>query len=92
MPVRILIVDDHAIIREGLKMMFASLSNMAVVGEAENGRIAVEKADRSKEKHAEAIRESAWRVEQIGGWKQSIFLLDNKFFIKICLLSDAYRV
>ncbi len=45
MPVSILIVDDHAIIREGLKMMFASLSNMAVVGEAENGRIAVEKAD-----------------------------------------------
>lgn len=45
MPIRILIVDDHAIIREGLKMMLASLSNMEVVGEAENGRIAVEKAE-----------------------------------------------
>lgn len=44
MPVRILIADDHAIIREGLKMILESLSDMDVVGEAGDGRDALEKA------------------------------------------------
>jgi DNA-binding NarL/FixJ family response regulator len=45
MPVRILIADDHAIVREGLKMILESLSDMEVVGEAGDGRDALEKAE-----------------------------------------------
>jgi len=44
-PVKILIADDHAIVREGLKMIVESLSDMVVVGEAGDGREALEKAD-----------------------------------------------
>jgi DNA-binding NarL/FixJ family response regulator len=37
---RILIADDHAVIREGLKALVNAQPDMEVVGEAENGRIA----------------------------------------------------
>jgi len=42
--IRILIADDHAIVRRGLKALLATEKDMAVVGEAENGAEAVEKA------------------------------------------------
>jgi DNA-binding NarL/FixJ family response regulator len=41
---RILIVDDHALFRDGLKMLINREDDMEVVGEAENGRAAVERA------------------------------------------------
>lgn len=44
MPVRILIADDHAIVRDGLKMILESQREMSVVGEAKNGREALEQA------------------------------------------------
>lgn len=39
---RILIVDDHGIVREGLKSLIEQQTEMEVVGEAENGEIAVQ--------------------------------------------------
>ncbi len=39
---RILLADDHRIVREGLRTMLESQPDMQVVGEAENGRDAVE--------------------------------------------------
>ena len=44
MPVRILIADDHAVIREGLKIILEAQGSMTVVGEAINGRDALEKS------------------------------------------------
>lgn len=35
--IRLLLVDDHAIVRAGLRMLFAAETDMAIVGEAENG-------------------------------------------------------
>jgi two-component system, NarL family, response regulator LiaR len=43
-PIRILIADDHAIVRKGLKALLATEKDMTVAGEAENGAEAVEKA------------------------------------------------
>jgi DNA-binding NarL/FixJ family response regulator len=40
--VRLLIADDHALVREGMRAMLASEPNLEVVGEAENGREALE--------------------------------------------------
>jgi two-component system response regulator DevR len=37
-PIRVLIVDDHAILREGLKMVLGLEPDLAVAGEAGNGR------------------------------------------------------
>jgi DNA-binding NarL/FixJ family response regulator len=37
MSIRILIVDDHAVVRQGLKMFLGLDPDLEVVGEAENG-------------------------------------------------------
>ena len=42
--IKILIADDDIIVREGLKMIVSSQEDMEVVGEAENGRAALELA------------------------------------------------
>ena len=47
-PIRILIVDDHAIIRAGLKRLIEEQSDMKVVGEAGNGREACDKVQTLK--------------------------------------------
>ena len=43
-PIKILIVDDHIMVRDGLASMLGRQRDFAVVGEAGNGREAVEKA------------------------------------------------
>ena len=42
---RLLIVDDHVVVREGLTQMFAAVSGIEVVGVAADGRRAVSQAD-----------------------------------------------
>jgi DNA-binding NarL/FixJ family response regulator len=42
--VRILIADDHAVVRQGLRALIESRTDMSVVGEAANGRVAVQMA------------------------------------------------
>jgi DNA-binding NarL/FixJ family response regulator len=44
MPVRILIADDHSVVRQGLRMFLALDPELEVVGEAENGSRALELA------------------------------------------------
>ena len=44
MTVRVLLVDDHAVVRQGLCMFLALDDGIAVVGEASDGREAVERA------------------------------------------------
>ncbi|AET68125.1 response regulator containing a CheY-like receiver domain and an HTH DNA-binding domain [Desulfosporosinus orientis DSM 765] len=45
---RILVVDDHLVVREGLKLIFETESNFEVVGEADNGDEALELAEQLK--------------------------------------------
>ena len=45
MPKNILIVDDFPIFREGLKAILSNVAGLEVIGEAENGEIAVAKAN-----------------------------------------------
>src|ERR1700751_1882258 len=42
--IRILLADDHAVVRQGFKMILAAQPDMEIVGEAGNGREAVELA------------------------------------------------
>jgi DNA-binding NarL/FixJ family response regulator len=44
MSIRILLVDDHQMLREGFQSLISEESNMTVVAEAENGRAAVQLA------------------------------------------------
>ncbi|MEM7482913.1 MAG: response regulator transcription factor [Acidobacteriota bacterium] len=41
-PITLLIVDDHEIVREGLRTLFGEFDDLEVVGEAANGREALE--------------------------------------------------
>jgi DNA-binding NarL/FixJ family response regulator len=45
-PIRILLIDDHAIVRTGLRLLIDSQPGMVVVGEAANRAEALELADR----------------------------------------------
>jgi len=45
-PIRVLIVDDHGVVRRGLRGFLDLLDDIQVVGEAENGRQAVDLAAR----------------------------------------------
>ena len=44
--IRILLADDHAVVRNGFRMLLAAQWDMEVVGEASNGREAVELAEK----------------------------------------------
>ncbi len=46
--VRVMIVDDHAVVREGLKNYLGALAGFEVVGEASNGGEAVQAAKKLK--------------------------------------------
>jgi len=45
-PIRVMLVDDHAVVRRGLKGFLELLRDIEVVGEAEDGEEAVALADR----------------------------------------------
>jgi DNA-binding NarL/FixJ family response regulator len=48
MPIRLLLADDHAVVREGLKMFLGLDPELEIVGEAATGKEAVELARRFK--------------------------------------------
>lgn len=47
-PIRVLIADDHCVVRRGVQALIATEPGMEVVGEADNGLAAVELARRLK--------------------------------------------
>jgi len=47
MPIiKVLVVDDHSIVREGIRALLSMVPDIEVVGEATNGREAVEETSR----------------------------------------------
>jgi DNA-binding NarL/FixJ family response regulator len=47
-PMRVVLADDHAEFRRGLKEMLATDGDIEVIGEAENGAVAVELARKAR--------------------------------------------
>jgi DNA-binding NarL/FixJ family response regulator len=45
--ISVLLVDDHTVVRQGLRALLSSEEDMQVIGEAENGRQAVQMAKKS---------------------------------------------
>jgi DNA-binding NarL/FixJ family response regulator len=48
LPLRILIADDHATVRQGLKLLIESQADMGVVGEAADGNAVLQQAEALK--------------------------------------------
>jgi DNA-binding NarL/FixJ family response regulator len=48
MTIRVLLADDHAVIRDGLKALLERVADISVVGEADNGRDAVRRSEELK--------------------------------------------
>jgi two-component system response regulator NreC len=46
--IRVMIVDDHAILRAGLRMLVSAQADMEVVSEAPDGEVAIQKVQESK--------------------------------------------
>lgn len=45
--IKVLVVDDHAVVREGIRALLALQKDIEVIGEAENGKEAIEKVRQS---------------------------------------------
>ena len=46
--ITVLLADDHTVVRQGLRALLEAEDDMSVVGEAENGRQAVQMANASR--------------------------------------------
>ena len=47
-PIRVLVVDDHVIVRQGIRALLAESEDIEVVGEADNGLEAIRQAESAK--------------------------------------------
>ena len=91
-PIRVLIVDDHAIVRKGIRALLAEVECIQVVGEAGNGQDAVTMAERLNPDvilmdlvmpggdGIEAIRHITSRQEQAHILVLTSFASDDKVF------------
>jgi DNA-binding NarL/FixJ family response regulator len=88
--IKVLVAEDHMVVRQGLKALLESEGDITVVGEAENGRIAVEMAHRLR---PEVILMDI-AMPQLNGLEATRQILKAYPEIRIILLSaykdDAY--
>ena len=43
--IKVLIVDDHTLVRDGIRALLALVADIEVIGEAANGKEAIEKTE-----------------------------------------------
>ncbi len=84
-PIRILIVDDHAVVRKGLAMVLRLEPDLEVVGEAENGRIGLEVAKRL---HPDIVLVDLVMPE-MDGQEMALALRKSNLKIKIMMLTGT---
>jgi DNA-binding NarL/FixJ family response regulator len=80
---KILIVDDHGIVREGLKSLIEQQPEMEVVGEAENGQTAIQLA---KELSPDVVIMDV-SMPNLNGVEATKYLLQQKPDVKVIILS-----
>ncbi|MBI5030971.1 MAG: response regulator transcription factor [Chloroflexi bacterium] len=91
-PIRLLVVDDHGIVRKGICALLAQVADMQVVGEASDGESAVAQAEALKPDvilmdlvmpkmdGVEAIRQILDRLPQTRIIALTSFVADDKVF------------
>jgi DNA-binding NarL/FixJ family response regulator len=83
MPVKVIIVDDHAIIRDGLQFILAAQDDIVVIGTAANGRSAIIQA----ETHKPDVIIMDVSMPELNGIEASQIIRDRFPAIKIIMLS-----
>lgn len=83
MSIRVLLVDDHKIMLEGLRLLIESQTDMEVVGEAENGRKAVLLAGQLK---PDVVIMDV-RMPEMNGIDATCRIISNQPDIKVVALS-----
>jgi two-component system, NarL family, response regulator NreC len=81
--IRVLIVDDHAILRSGLRMLIEAQPDMTVVGEAENGNEAI----RLAQEISPAVVILDVTMPEKGGLHAIHDILKNNSAVRILLLT-----
>jgi len=84
-PIRILIVDDHAVVRKGLAMVLRLEPDLEIVGEAENGRAGLEAAQRIMPD----IVLADLVMPEMGGQEMALLLRKTNPAIKIIMLTGT---
>lgn len=83
--IRILIADDHEVIRAGLALVLRQESNFEIVGEAQNGLEAVHKADQLKPD----LILLDWKMSEMDGVTAARIIRQQTPGVRILLLSGA---
>jgi DNA-binding NarL/FixJ family response regulator len=84
-PIRIVIADDHTLVRDGLRMLFETEPDIAVVGEAADGSEAVSRT----ETLAPDVLILDLAMPRIGGLEVLRALADARSLVKTILLTAA---
>ena len=84
-PIRILIVDDHAVVRKGLAMVLRLEPDIEIVGEAENGRVGLDAAQRI----VPDIVLADLVMPDMGGQEMALLLRKSNPAIKIMMLTGT---
>jgi DNA-binding NarL/FixJ family response regulator len=83
--IRILIVDDHAVVRKGLAMVLRLEPDIEIVGEADNGRAGLEAAQRI----APDIVLADLVMPEMGGQEMALALRKSNPTIKLIMLTGT---
>ena len=84
-PIRILIVDDHAVVRKGLAMVLRLESDLEVIGEAENGCIGLD-ASKSLQPYIVLVD---LIMPEMDGQEMALALRKSNPMIKIMMLTGT---
>ncbi len=81
--IRILLVDDHAVVRTGIKLMLKDALDIEVIGEAPNGEDAIQLA---RELKPDVVLMDI-NMPGIGGLEATLRILRNDTSIKVLIIS-----
>ncbi len=81
--IKVLLVDDHSVVRQGLKLLLNEISNITILGEACNGEEALEMVDHL----APDILVTDISMPKMSGIELTQTLRDSHPNIKVIILS-----
>ncbi|MHB1375943.1 MAG: response regulator [Candidatus Humimicrobiaceae bacterium] len=82
--IKVLIVDDHPMVRHGINILLGAYDDMEVIGEAENGKEAIEMC----EEYKPDIVLMDLMMPEVNGIEATRKILENSSYIKVVTLTS----